>query len=183
MRRTVVSLVATLAVTLPACANKFYTAKLGPDLDVERSASGKRKEIDGVLVYPPKRVRLDYELTAFTDAAGNVLATSDGALGGRCLPQQKIEYVTQPDYSQPHALRHVPSPFASGSLKVELENGMIKSVNSESDPQLDETISALATLTESAAGAAVLGMVEQPAEPGVKVCNARPVLKPNGGAR
>jgi hypothetical protein len=184
-------LIATAILALaPGCANKFYTAKLDSDLNVAKGGDGKRsQQIDGVIVYMPKRIMMIFEFTAFEDAAGNVIATADGQGARRCLKQQHVEFKTQPDYSQPYALRNVPSQFASGSLEVHLTDGMITSVNSSSDPQLDETITALANAAEKAAGIAMKGAalaevqaeVDEPA--GTKLCNAAPVFVRSENAR
>jgi hypothetical protein len=178
MKRSLLATGIALLALAPGCANKFYTAKLDEHLHVPKDdATGKREEVDGLIVYQPKLKRLVYELTALTDAQGNVVATSDGSGEHRCIPSEKIEFKTLPDYAHPYALRHVPSQFASGSLEVHLTDGMVTSVNSESDPQLDETITALAGLIESAASAAAPAATLDVERVGAKLCNDRPVLR------
>lgn len=60
---------------------------------------------------------------------------------GGCAPViQKEELKVLPNYDEPRVIINMPSSLASGKLGVGLTNGMLASVNSESNPEFSELI-------------------------------------------
>lgn len=140
------ALLATMAV-LAGCAHRVETGRLkmtDAGWQVEGEDNAKANEtIDGVLFYEPMHVVVRHRYTRLM--VDGKVAMDDSGLAP--LPCQKItqkdELVLLPDLSKPVALLNKPGWFASGQMHVTLTNGMLLSLNTNSDPELAEIISAI----------------------------------------
>jgi len=148
-----------VCVLTSGCASYIETVRINPNtLQVEGEG------VKGVIYYPPRLVKIRYELTQLVDDKKGLVGTSEDGSCRRTI--QKEEITTLPDYSKPMAILHKPSWFASSDFGVTLSNGMLVSVTSKSTPQLPDVLEQVAALK----GAGVLGVAPNPA------CNAGPII-------
>lgn len=164
-------LILSLAVCLlSGCAHKFETAKFN-----ESGWAVDGNGIEGVIYYEPQLVKVTYKYTARIDDKGNIVGTKDGVGDTKCVPiTQKEELVVLPNYDEQRVIINRPGWFSTGKLSVNLQNGMLSSVNSESASQAMELIKQVAPLTAAIGALSIL-----PGEAGagaMKPCNACPEI-------
>lgn len=155
-----------LSMCLVACSSTFVTSRFDK---TKWAPTGQA--VEGIVYYEPRQVIVTYEFTALTDKEGKLIGT---AIEGKCKKiLQKQEIMIEPNFDEPMVLLNRPSPFSTSKLSVSLSNGMITNINSESTPQIQELIKAVASV------AAVVApfMAPAPGTPTEKVaCNAAPVI-------
>lgn len=110
------------------------------------------EEVDGVPFYLPVRESRRFKLTK--------LKNPDGTYTRRCEQIEGIEHAVVPDYSELYLIRHRDFFFGSNTLGVELKDGILASVNSVRDPQVDETLAALTGVAKEAAAIAAMGAAD-----------------------
>lgn len=100
-----------------------------------------------------------------------------------CQPQIRIKQVIRPDYERPYQLFYAPGLLEKYSFKTEFDQGVLKSINTDSTPDRGETFKNVATalgeiakFAEHAAGIPFEGERELP-EKEVHLCTDEPVLK------
>jgi hypothetical protein len=114
-----------VALGLTGCSGHLYTV-VSPSLD------GKDKKVEGVITYQPVNVIELYKTTILVDEkSGNILGTS-GA--GSCVEDRKVKFSIRADYSKPQLVGYSPGLLDKNKFGVTLKDGVIASVNSESDP-------------------------------------------------
>ena len=112
---------------LSGCSGKLYTI-INPDLP----ADGETKKIRGIVVYNSVNVIEIYQNRILVDeSSGNQIGTADT---GECNPVYISKFSTRTDYSNPSVIVYEPGPFETNKFGVTLESGVLKSVNTESDP-------------------------------------------------
>ncbi len=117
--------VALLTLGLIGCSGHLYTV-VSPSLD------GKDKKVEGVITYQPVNVIELYKTTMLVDEkSGNILGTSTN---GKCVEAKKIKFSVRADYSKPQLVGYAPGLLDKNKFGVTLKDGVIASVNSESDP-------------------------------------------------
>lgn len=116
--------IATLITALYGCSGQLYTV-VNPTLD------GKDKTVEGVITYQPVNVIELYKTTLLVDDAGSIKGSS---VNGECQEDKKMKFSIRADYNKPQLLRYVPGPIDKNSFTISLKDGLIASVNTESDP-------------------------------------------------
>jgi hypothetical protein len=101
---------------------------------------------------------------------GNLIGTADSGACARII--QKQELVIEPNFNEPRILLNKPSAFSSGKLSVTFSDGVITSINSESNPQISDLVKAAVSTAKEVR---LEGVIQQP--PLVPACNAAPVIK------
>lgn len=123
MRYLLVVLVVVLAMLMTGCVGSIYT-EMGPTVV-------KGTPFKGVLTYQPIPVRITYatyQLVAGTPKA--VVGTAPNA----CTPVQTEKVERMPDYSTPYRVYYEPGFLESGKFSMTLEQGVLKTFNSEYTP-------------------------------------------------
>jgi hypothetical protein len=117
--------VVLLALGLIGCSGHLYTI-------VSPSLGGQDKKVEGVITYQPVNVIELYKTTIRVDKeSGNILGSS--ATGG-CTEDKMVKFSTRADYSKPQLVGYAPGLLDKNKFGVTLKDGVIASVNSESDP-------------------------------------------------
>lgn len=147
---------------LTGCANKFETRKFD-----SLSWTTGPEAVEGVIYYEPRLVKIHYKFTALVSTAGELLGM---APHGCAMILQKQEIRVLPNFTEPRVIINRPSYFASGKLGVVLKDGMLISVNSESNPELSEIIK------EVTVAAGMLGVAPSKSGPQY-ACNAAPEIR------
>ncbi len=130
---------AALLVALPGCMHKVQTGRLD---QTDGWAIQGNKTIDGVLFYEPAQVVVRREFTRF-ELNGIIPLGTDGNPVVCTRVVEREEIVLLPDLTKPVALLNKPSWFASGKMEVQLSSGMLQSLNTDSNPELAEIVTAL----------------------------------------
>lgn len=120
------SVIAVLIVTLiSGCSGHLYTV-INPSLD------GKDKKVEGIITYQPINVIELYKTTLLVDEkSGNVTGSSGN---GNCTEDKKIKFSTRADYNKPQLVGYAPGLLEKNKFGLTLKDGVVASVNSESDP-------------------------------------------------
>lgn len=120
------SIVVSLCVlSFTGCAGNLYTV-INPTL------SGTDKKVDGIITYQPVNVIELYKTTVYVDEkTGN--ATGSLSDGG-CIEVKKTKFSTRADYNKPQLVGYAPGILDKNKFTLTLKDGVIASVNSESDP-------------------------------------------------
>ena len=143
---------------LAGCNGKLYTI-INPELPQK----DETKKIRGVLVYGTVNVIELYQNRILVDkSSGNQIGTADT---GECVPVYQMKFSTRTDYSNPSIIVYEPGLLETNKFGITLENGVLKSVNTESDPT--EALENIATLMPYVAA-------EKSAFIGKQLCNAGP---------
>ena len=141
-RSFVVALAAT--VFLVACSSP---------IEVRRATFGEGEQVSagigddwtkGVPFYLPVREPRRFVLTK------RKLSEDGSRVTRRCERVFGVESAVVADYSQLYLIRHNDFFFGSNTLGVTLKDGILVSVNSVRDPQVDEMVGALAGLAKEA---------------------------------
>ena len=123
-------------------------------------------------MYSPVLVIEESVNTAVIDSTGSVVATRDKSVGAECYPAKVQKIATYPDYAKPYYLVYDSGILEKYDFSVTLENGVLTSVNTKSEPDRGET---LKNLVAAAKDAATLAAAVTP--PGIPPCTSLPVLK------
>jgi hypothetical protein len=161
MIRAMLAVLCCLA--LMACSSTFKTARF--DL-VKWQPIGE--PVEGLVYYEPHQVVVTYEFTALTDK-GNLIGTAEEGACARII--QKQDLVIEPNFGNPQVILNLPSPFSNNKLTVNLSNGMITSVNTESTLRVPELVKEVTGLAKEAA---IIPLVKLPSK--LPACNAAPVI-------
>jgi len=114
-----------VAFGLAGCSGHLYTV-------VSPTLAGNDTRVEGVITYQPQNVIELYKTTILVDdKSGNVLGTS--ATGG-CIEDKKIKFSTRADYTKPQLVGYAPGLLERNKFGLTLKDGIVASVNSESDP-------------------------------------------------
>jgi hypothetical protein len=158
---------AVAAVLLTGCGGGVYTMKADP----------QQRSWPGVLVYQPRLMRATYEYTKLKDDAGRIV----GSAGRECAAVRYDDVEVHPDYTTPYVLGYAPGLVGKQTFSLTLADGMVASVNAESDPQIVELLGALTTAVEKAAPVflppAAAGTIMSAPSGGAPACNAAPRLQ------
>jgi hypothetical protein len=149
----------TIIIVQYGCSGQVYTI----------DGSGKSP---GVRVYTPVLVIEESVNTAAIDGTGKVVATRDGSVGATCHPTLVQKIATYPDFTKPYYLAYEAGILEKYEFALTLENGVLKSVNTKSEPDRGET---LKNLVAAAKDAATLAKATVPG--GTPPCTSLPVLK------
>lgn len=122
---TILTTVVLFAFGLTGCSGHLYTV-VSPSLD------GPDKKVEGVITYQPVNVIELYKTTILVDEkSGNILGSSTT---GGCVEDKKVKFSTRADYSKPQLVGYAPGLLDKNKFGIMLKDGVIASVNSESDP-------------------------------------------------
>jgi len=135
-------LVGAWVVLLAGCSGKIYTVQTPQFVD------GKT---EGVLFYGYKAVEKKTVLDRIRHTkTGNITHSMYETPGTAkyCSPQIKLKTVMVADYSTQYAIKYEPGLFETNKFSVELDKGMLKSVNSESTPGLKTAVESLQGLVD-----------------------------------
>ena len=114
-----------LLITLTGCSGHLYTV-------VNPSLEGTDKKVDGILTYQPVNVIELYKFVLLVDEkSGNVKGSLEN---GECLEDRKIKFSIRADYSRPQLIGYAPGLLDKNKFGLTLKDGVVASVNSESDP-------------------------------------------------
>ncbi len=120
-------MVASLVLVLSGCSGKMYTI-VNPNINDPKEGEQK---LQGVIAYQSINAIELYILRTLVDKqSGNVI----GHAPDKCEPQKKIKLSVKPDYSSPYRIVYEPGLLESNKFGVVLKDGMLSSVNVESDP-------------------------------------------------
>ena len=165
---------ALLGATLLALAACTGTVKEEP---VQRTETGDLPATDsGVIFYPPAYFLEVSQTTVVIDKKGQLLATADSAdPKTRCVPILSKKLVLKADLNSPRRVYYASGLLENNKFAVEFADGMLKSVNTESQPDRGATLSSLAGTASTLAGIGLFGesFVE---EGGPAACNAGAVV-------
>lgn len=160
MKNTLLFLAFVVGIT--GCASYIETVKVDP-----KTLQATGKGIEGVMYYEPKLFKVRYEFTQLVDEEGLLIGSSYNHNCEQIV--QKVEFVTLPDYHNPRAILHKPSPFSSSEFGVTLSNGMLTSVTSNSTPQIAPILEQIVKATE-------ITKATGNGKPSTTACNAGPVI-------
>jgi hypothetical protein len=160
MKNTLLFLVFVVGVT--GCASQIETVRVDPE-----TLQAIGKGIEGVMYYEPKLFKVRYEFTQLVDEKGELIGSSYNHNCEQVV--QKVEIVTLPDYHNPRAILHKPSPFSSSEFGVTLNNGMLTGVTSNSTPHT-------APILEQIIKATQVPKATEVGKPSTAACNAGPVI-------
>lgn len=134
MRYTILPI---LALFLLNCTGTIYTVK-NPSFD--------NGQTEGVLFYGyqvvEKKVLLDRIRNLKTGEITHSMYEIPGT-SKYCAPNIITKKVVEPDFSTVYAIKYDPAIFETIKFSVELDNGTLKSVNSESTPGHKTAVEAL----------------------------------------
>ena len=155
------------AALLAGCGGRVYTMKADP----------QQRSWPGVLVYQPRLMRATYEYTKLKDDAGRIV----GAAGRECTAVRYDDVEVHPDYATPYVLGHAPGLVGKQTFSVTLAEGMVTSINAQSDPQIVELLGAVTNAVEKTAPVffppAAVGTIMSAPSGGTLACNAVPRLQ------
>ncbi len=160
----ILSALVLVVLSCAACSSTFKTSKF--DTGAWRPVG---ESVEGIVYYEPHQVLITYEFTALVEK-GNLIGTAQSGACARII--QKQELVIEPNFNEPRILLNKPSAFSSGKLSVTFSDGVITSINSESNPQIPDLVKAAVSTAKEAR---LEGVIQQP--PLVPACNAAPVIK------
>lgn len=117
--------VVLFALGLTGCSGHLYTV-VSPSLD------GANKKVEGVITYQPVNVIELYKTTLLVDdKSGNILGSS---ATGECVEDKKVKFSTRADYNKPFLVGYAPGLLERNKFGLTLKDGVVASVNTESDP-------------------------------------------------
>lgn len=122
---------------LVGCSGKIHTVQ---------SPQFKDGKTEGVLFYGYKIVDKKIVLDRIRHPkTGNITHSIYEVPGSDnyCAPQIKITKVMVPDYDTQYAIKYEPGLFETNKFSVELDKGMLKTVNSESTPGVKTAVESL----------------------------------------
>ena len=134
--------IASSICILAGCSGKIYTVKNPEFVD---------GMTEGVLFYGYKPVEKKIILDRIRHAkTGDITHSSYEPSNSAkyCRPQVKKVTVAEPDYNTVYAVKYDPQLFETSKFSVELDKGMLKSVNSESTPGPKSAVESLQGLVD-----------------------------------
>ncbi|MEO8340317.1 MAG: hypothetical protein ABI604_11470 [Nitrospirota bacterium] len=152
---------------LVGCSGHVYTVPT-PKLDP------KKNRYEGVLAYSPVNfMEISWTTAVLEKETNKVLRTSTGTTPQtKCIPRLQFKQVVRGDYDSPYQIFYDPGFLEKYNFKVELDQGVLKSVGVDSSPDRGETFKNLATAAGEAAKAVKGAFV-----PDEFPCTHEPVLK------
>ena len=162
MRISFIAIVILVGTTI-GCSGKLYTV-INPDLDAGNPAESK---VEGILFYPSINVMEVYKTTLLADkATGNII----GKAPDQCTEGQMTKFTTRTNFDEPRRLVYEAGLLETNKFSATLEQGTLKSVNTESDPSkaITAVAGALTGLLPFAVGVPSPAMVM----PALPLCNA-----------
>ena len=155
-------------VTVNGCNGQLYTVENAKPLDCCKKQGDY---YSGVRVYSPAHFIEVAWLTAVLNDKGEILQTTKGIGSKKCHPQAKVDITTRPDYSHPLHVVYKPGFLETNKFGLELKDGILMKVNTESTPDKGETFKNLSSAAVEAGKLAGIALT-QPA-----LCTHRPELK------
>ena len=159
MNKNIIGLL--IVVGLSGCSHTFETSKFDTS-----SWQAQGKSVEGVVYYEPQLVKIQYSFTTLVDKKGNLLGTAEGDSCKKVVQKEEIKVL--PNYNEPRVIINKPSNWATGKFSVGLKDGMLASINSESNPEFSEIVK------EISGGEGILSLAEAPSAE--KACNSSPVI-------
>jgi hypothetical protein len=141
MKLRMVVLALSLGVAMTACYTPIQVKEIGR-VGTEWT--------DGVPFYMPTKIKRSFKLTKL-QRNGVVI----GVAKIHCEEVEGEEYLVTSDLSKLHMIRSHDFFFGQNTFGVTLEKGVLASVNSVRDPQVDETIGAIVDVAETVAAMGV----------------------------
>lgn len=117
--------VIVLAILLAACSGRIYTV-VNPSLD------GKDRMLNGVITYQPVNVIELYKTTLLVEESSNKVIGSSA--DKKCIEEKKVKFSIRADYNKPQLVGYAPGFLDKNKFGITLKDGLVLSVNSESDP-------------------------------------------------
>lgn len=152
-------------IALSGCNGKIYTV-MNPKLDlIDKNGKPITTKVEGVIAYQIVNVIELYEYRALVDKTSGIIL---GEAPDKCTPDKLRIFTIRADYNKPYMIKYDPGFLDTYKFSLSLENGVLTSVNAESDPS--KTIAAMAQLISSASKAATLTFTPE----STKFCNAKP---------
>lgn len=164
--------VVVMVMSFSGCSGHLYTVENAKKLEC---CKDQGDFYEGVRIYPPAAFYEVTWLTGVVNDKGELTHTASGKDPKKCWPQAKRELVVRPDYSKTMQLVYKPGFLETNKFGVELKDGVLVKVNTESAPDKGETLKNLTGAAAEAAKMAALPFVE--GERGPKICTHLPVLK------
>jgi hypothetical protein len=130
----------------------------------------QKEGIQGVIGYYPKAVIEISELIQYVDKDGKVVP------GIVCKRVSIQKVVTVTDYDHPYQVYYVKGVLEANKFGVQLNNGIIAAVNTESTPDQGKTIANLGEAAGSFAKIAAGPAAPVPIPPGAPDCNGTPTF-------
>lgn len=115
------SAVAAVVVLLNGCSGRVYTVP-NPKLE-------DNKPVEGLITYQPVTVIELYKYTLLIDDNGNIIGRE-----GSCAIKKFTKFSTRPDYTKPYLVKYEPGLIDRYTFKMDMNNGVLSSINSESNP-------------------------------------------------
>jgi hypothetical protein len=122
-------LVLVICVLLTGCVGKVYTV-----VDPKPDSQGR---IEGVIIYQPRAVVLEYVTTHLQDERGNIIGSGEER---KCTPIPSYEIIYTPDYEKKYAIVYDAALFESTKFSLELDKGVLTKLNSESTSGAKEAL-------------------------------------------
>lgn len=162
---------AAIAATLclAGCTGSVSTENLNPDT-YQRVGNVFR----GVIVYPPALFNEISTKRVLVDREGNLIGRADN---GTCVPVRSSRVVTLPDFGRPQRVFYEPGVLEANTFGVQITNGMLTAVNSESSPDRGQTPLNLANAIGALAAAGVGTLGVTPTPRGRPACNEGAVIE------
>lgn len=127
---------------LASCSGHVYT--LVKPLNPEK-VYGDKVGYEGVIFYLPNHF-LEISWTTAIVKDGKVTHTASAAEADKkCIQQMQLKETVRADFDQPYQLLYVPGYLEKYTWKAEFDQGMLKSINTDSTPDRGETIKNLAS--------------------------------------
>lgn len=119
------SVTVVLTLALGGCSGHLFTV-------INPSLTGDNKKVEGIITYQPVNVVELYKTTLLVDEkSGNVIGSSANA---DCSEDKKIKFSIRADYNKPQLVGYAPGLLDKYKFGLTLKDGVIASINSESDP-------------------------------------------------
>ena len=121
--------VVVILVLLTGCVGKIYTV-----VDPKPDSNGR---IEGVIVYQPRALMVEYKTTHLQDKNGNIIGSS---AEGSCHPISSYEITYAPDYGKKYAILYEAAIFESNTFTLDLDKGVLTKLNSVSTSGAKEAL-------------------------------------------
>lgn len=107
------------------------------------------QKIKGVVVYLPRLVRATYAMTQYKDDGGRI--------SSECTQVRFDKLDVVPDTTAPYAIVYRPELFSTHKFSVSVSNGLLTTINTESESAVAKTLETLASAAQKAATVAAPG--------------------------
>jgi hypothetical protein len=116
-------------VLLAGCVGKVYTV-----VDPKPDSQGR---IEGVLMYQPRTLVMEFETTHLQDEKGKIVGS---AADGMCEPIPSYEIIYAPDYGKKYAILYDAALFETKKFSLEVDRGVLIKLNNESTSVAKEAL-------------------------------------------